>query len=207
MVALLALITLRLWLPNSESVGRYQLQFGQGGLVMLDTFTGRLWVEHVDQKSGQSTWVVSTPPPPIKTIEAGPNSSKPIAADQKLPELLALDQKGTSDSMGIEVVDAADNKLGKLQIVVRITNQSPTVVKRPNFSFALTDEFHNHSGIGPPGNAAKSLYPGKSLDERHDFDMPVAKAEYVILTVANQDGKHFDTVRFKIPKQKWTRGQ
>jgi hypothetical protein len=143
-----------------------------------------------------------------RPIEAGPNSSKPIAADQKLPELLAVDQKGTSDGMEIEVVDAAKNKLGKLQIVVRITNQSPTVVKRPYFSFALMDEFDNRYGIAP-GNAATSLYPGKSLDESHAFDMPVAKAEYVILIVANQarHGKHFDGVRFKIPKRMWTGGQ
>src|SRR5262249_29542777 len=147
----------------------------------------------MEWQNGQ--WVVAqlNPTQRAATKEAGP----------KKPDPLAVNQKGMSDGMDIEVSDVAKNKFGKLEIAVRITNRSETLRKRPYFYFSLSDEFGNQCGIAP-GNANASLDPGKSLQERHSFDMPVEKAQHGILAVSNRDGKHFDVIRFKIPKSIWT---
>jgi hypothetical protein len=131
------------------------------------------------------------------------NPEKKPSLEKAKSDLLTADQKGTSDGMEIEVVDVAKNTFGKLEIVVRITNPSQTVIKRPYFYFSVRDEFRNLYGIAP-GHGGVSLYPGKSHDERHSFDTPVEKADYVILMVANRDGRHSDMIPFKIPKSKWT---
>src|SRR5262249_4614546 len=121
--------------------------------------------------------------PPLqgpKPTDARQPSSKPDPATQKTPDLLGVGEEGMSDEMALDVTDAAKTKSGNLVIGVRIGNRSETLIKHPYCYFTVYDQCGNLYGVAP-GNGSASLYPGNSLEERHPFDRPVEKAEYVIL--------------------------